>query len=285
MIRFILVLCFIWLGISASAQIKHPKASPFQEVRQDIGLSTVGVRYSRPAVKGREIFGNLVPYGRIWRVGANESTKITLSHPMNIGAEEIPAGTYALYAFPEVASWEIVFHKDTTLWGDGRKSYSRENDFARFRVTPEPWPRPQENFLITFDKITHNGMEMLLIWDRTCVRIPITVNTDSLMNTRIEEALTQEPTAQSYYEAARYLQEEGRDYERALKYINQSLKDGGETYFYYRVKSLILEGLGRYAEAIEAARKSESLAALEGKDEFVRMNQKNIKKWTEQTKN
>lgn len=275
---------FFVAGLLARAQLIHPKASPFQEVIQEVGLSEVRIRYSRPAVKGREIFGNLVPYGRIWRVGANESTKISLSHTMNIGGQQIPAGTYALYAFPEKKAWEIAIHRDTTLWGDGRNDYSPENDLTRFRVTPGSWPEPQENFLISFDQITHNGMQMLLIWDRTYVRIPIKVNTASLMDARIDQALEKEPTAQTYYEVARYLQEEGRDYERALEYIEKSLEIGGDTYYFYRVKSLILEGLGEYPEAIEAAKRSESLAGEAGKDEFVRMNQQNIKKWTELTK-
>ncbi len=277
--RIILTLGFLWAGLLVHAQLSHPKASPFQEITQEVGLSQVRVRYSRPAVKGREVFGNLVPYGRIWRVGANESTKISLSHNMTLGGEAVPAGTYALYAFPEASVWNIVIHKDTTLWGDGRDAYKRENDLVRFAVAPESWPEAQENFLITFDQITHNGMQMLLIWDRTCVRIPIAVNTISLMDQRIEKALGNEPTPQTYYEVARYLQEEGRDYQRALEYINKSL-EGGETYYFYRVKSLILEGLGAYSEAIRAAKRSEALAAAEGKDEFVRMNQQNIKKWT-----
>ncbi len=278
--RIFLALCFFWSVGITHAQIVHPKASPFQEISQDVGLSKVRIKYSRPAVKGREIFGNVVPYGRIWRVGANESTKISLTHPMEIGDHKIPAGTYALYAFPEASAWEIVFHKDTTLWGDGRDAYSPDNDLFRYTVIPESWPGAQENFLITFDQITHNSLQMLLIWDHTCIRIPMQVDTASLMEASIEEALSKEPSAQSYYEAARYLQEEGREYDRALNYIDKSLEYGGDTYYFYRVRSLILAELGSYPEAIEAARRSEFLAAKEGKDEFVRMNRQNIEKWT-----
>ena len=278
--RIFLSLFFICATVISNAQIVHPKASPFQEVSQNVGLSQIHIKYSRPAVRGREIFGNVVPYGRIWRVGANESTKISLTHPMQIEDHKIPAGTYALYAFPEAAAWEIVFHKDTTLWGDGREAYSPDNDLFRYTVVPESWPGAQENFLITFDQITHNSLQMLLIWDHTCIRIPMEVDTASLMEASIEEALSKEPSAQSYYEAARYLQEEGRDYDLALNYIDKSIGSGGETYYFYRVRSLILEGLGSYPEAIEAARRSEFLAAREGKDEFVRMNRQNIEKWT-----
>jgi len=279
--RVFLALSLLCSAVISNAQIIHPKASPFQEVSQHVGLSEVRISYSRPAVKGREIFGHLVPYGRIWRVGANESTKISLTHPMQIGDHQIPAGTYALYAFPEAAAWEIVFHKDTTLWGDGRDAYSTSDELFRTRVIPEPWPMVQENFLITFDQITHHSLELLLIWDRTCIRIPMEVDTQSFMEASIAEALSTAPSAQSYYEAARYLQEEGRDYDRALNYIDKSLEYGGETYYFHRVRSLILAGLGSYSEAVEAARRSEFLAANEGKDEFVRMNRENIEKWTE----
>lgn len=263
------------------AQFSHPRSSPYQEVVQHVGLSSVGVRYSRPAVRDREVFGDLVPYGRIWRVGANESTRITLADTMRVGPNELPAGTYALYAFPQADTWEVVFHRDTTHWGDGRSDYDPQKDLFRYRVQPEAWPQRQENFLITFENITHNGMDMLWIWDRTCIRIPLEVDTPAAMERNMAEAMEQRPTAQTFYEAARYLQETGREYPRALGYIERALELGGETYYFCRVRSLILAALGAYPEAIEAARRSKALAAAEGKDEFVRMNQKNIELWTE----
>ena len=278
----LLSLCCLVLG---NAQIPHPRASPGQEIRQQVGLSSVKVRYSRPAVRGREIFGGLVPYGRIWRVGANESTKITLSDTMRIGPHQVPAGTYALYAFPGAASWEIVFHRDTTHWGDGRKAYDPGEDLFRYRVEPENWPRTQEDFLIAFENITHDGMDMMWIWDQTCIRIPMQVDTHAVMSEKITEALQHQPTAQTYYEAARYLQETERDLSLALSYVDRALELGGDTYYFYRVKSLILAALGSYPDAISAARRSKSLAAAEGKDEFVRMNLKNIEQWSEKLKN
>lgn len=261
-------------------QLPHPRSSPGQEVTQQVGLSEVRVRYSRPAVRGREIFGHLVPYGRIWRVGANESTRITLKDSMQVGPHHVPPGTFALYAFPGESAWEVVFHRDTTHWGDGRQAYDPSDDLFRYKVVPETWPQSQENFLIAFDNITHNGMDMLWIWDRTCIRIPLWVDTRTVMERTISEALQGQPSAQTYYEAARYLQEEGREYPRALGYVDKALELGGETYYFYRVRSLILAEMGSYKEAIADARKSKALADAEGKDEFVRMNQKNIESWS-----
>jgi hypothetical protein len=267
--------------VSMKGQLPHPRSSPGQEVTQQVGLSSVHVRYSRPSVRGREIFGHLVPYGRIWRVGANESTKITVQDSMQVGPNPVPPGTYAMYAFPGESAWEVVFHRDTTHWGDGRKAYNPEDDLFRYKAVPESWPQPQENFLITFENITHNGMDMLWIWDRTCVRIPLSIDTRTVMERTISEALSGQPNAQSYYEAARYLQEEGREYPRALGYVDKALELGGETYYFYRVRSLILAALGSYKEAVADAERSKGLAAAEGKDEFVRMNQKNIESWSE----
>ncbi|WP_245759706.1 DUF2911 domain-containing protein [Robiginitalea myxolifaciens] len=263
----------------ASAQLVHPKASPAQTIIQDVGLCQVQVSYSRPAVRGRQIFGNLVPYGRIWRVGANESTKIKFSCPVRIAGNKVPAGTYALYAFPQEDLWEIAIHKDTTHWGDGRQNYSPQDDLLRFTTYPQTRTTVTENFQIGFDQITHEGMDMYWRWDRLELRFAIEVDTQAEMEKQIATALQNNPTAQTYYEAARYLQESDRDYSRALGYLDQALELGGDTYYFHRVRSLVLAALGRYEEAVAAAGKSLKLAEAEGKDEFVRMNQKNIEKW------
>ena len=126
------VLCMaLFLGASSGfSQIAHPKASPFSKVEQEVGLSKITVEYSRPAVKGRTIFAGdgLVPYGRIWRVGANESTKFSVDTDVEVMGNKLPEGTYALYAFPNEKEWEIVFHTNTKHWGDGRKDYNPEED-------------------------------------------------------------------------------------------------------------------------------------------------------------
>ncbi len=264
-----------------SAQIKHPKASPFSQIQQQVGLSTITVSYSRPAVQGRLIFGNLVPYGRIWRVGANESTKITIDTDMEVLGNSLPKGTYTLYAFPEKDSWEIVFHKNTTHWGDGRKFYNPNEDAFRITVTPERIPFLQENFLITFDEINHNSINMLWLWEYTKITIPIRVDTDKIMQEEIATMLQKNPAAQTYYEAARYLQEQGKDYPIALLYLNNAIALDGDTYYFLRVKSLVEAALEDYESAIVSAQKSLVLAQEQEKDEFVRMNEKNITHWKE----
>lgn len=277
------VFLFCTVGFS---QINHPKASPFSRVEQEVGLSKIMVEYSRPAVRGRKILGELadgqaglVPYGRIWRVGANESTKFTVDSDVQIMGNDLPKGTYALYAFPQKKEWEIVFHKNTSHWGDGRKDYDPEEDVFRVKVKPEVSKEFQENFLITFDSVTHNSSNMIWQWENTKISIPIIVDTHTQMMYEILKQIKDNPTAQTYYEAARYLQEQGKEYRMALDFLQKAIEIGGDTYYFHRVKSLVEAALGDYTSAIRSAEKSLKIAEELEKDEFVRMNKKNIRVW------
>ncbi len=273
-----------FIGTAVQGQITHPKASPYSEITQYIGLTKVTVAYSRPAARGRNVMGELVPYGRIWRVGANESTKFSVDREVSVLGHPIPAGTYALYAFPEASEWDVVFHTNTSHWGDGRKAYNPEEDLFRVRITPEKIPIKQENFLISFDALDHNSATMIWQWEHTRLSIPIEVDTRGQMLSEIESKLNSHPTAQTYYEAARYFQEQGIHQQRGLQYVNKAIDLGGDTYYHYRVKSLLEAALGDFQAAIASARRSRDLAALEEKDEFVRMNRKNIALWERKLK-
>lgn len=282
-IQFFLIYC---VSIGSWAQLEHPKASPFAKIEQQIGLSKINIEYSRPAVKGRLIFGNdfdglpgLVPYGRIWRVGANEATKITFDTDVSVLGNMLPKGTYALYAFPTEKEWQIVFHKNTTHWGDGRTAYDPSEDALRVAVIPSQVLSFQENFMIFFDGITHNAANMNWQWAHTKITVPIVVDTYLVMEKQIQEKLDNDPTPQTYYEIARYYQEQGIKTSEALEYVNKALELGGETYYFYRIKSLLQAELGRYTTAVLSATKSRDISASLGKDEFVRMNQRNIKVW------
>lgn len=268
------------------AQINYPKASPFTTIVQEFGLSKITVEYSRPSAKGRLLFGEqvngksaLVPYGRIWRVGANESTKITFLSDVLIDGQDLQKGSYALYAFPEQDEWQVVFHNNTTHWGDGRLDYNFQDDALRIKVIPLKTLEFQENFLISFDEITHDEINMIWKWGNTKVSIPIHIDTELIMQAQIEEKLLNSPTAQTYYEIARYYQEQGVYEVKALGYIDMALNLGGNTYYFHRVRSLLLADLEKYSDAIKAAEISSKLASKENKDEFVRLNANNIKDW------
>ena len=279
------IFCFFASSI-CWAQINHPKASPFTTIEQEFGLSKITLEYSRPSAKGRLLFGEklngksaLVPYGRIWRVGANESTKIIFLSNVVIDGQDLQKGSYALYAFPEEDEWQIVFHKNTTHWGDGRLDYNSQEDALRITVIPMKTLEFQENFLISFDEINHNEISMIWKWGNTKVSIPIQVDTESIMQAQIKEKLLNSPTAQTYYEIARYYQEQGILKFESLGYIEMALNMGGDTYYFHRVRSLLLADLNKYSDAIKAAEISSQLASKENKGEFVRLNANNIKDW------
>ena len=208
--------------------------------------------------------GDLVPYGRIWRVGANESTKFINNASLNVAGYELLPGTYALYAFPEQEEWEVVFHANTEHWGDGRDNYDPAEDAFRIKIEPEDLTELKENFEIRFDRIDHNSMDMIWEWEYTRVTIPIEVDTHSLMLREIDNQIKENPTAQTYYEAGRYLQEQGKKPQTALGYLNKALEIGGDTYYFHRVKSLLEATLGQYEQAILSARKSLEIAESPG---------------------
>jgi len=274
-----LTVLFLFISSLAFTQLKHPKASPAATVTQEVGLTTIKLEYSRPAVRGRKIFGDLVPYGRIWRLGANKSTKITFDSDVQIMGDTLFCGTYALYAFPEKKKWQIVFHTNTTHWGDGRKKYNPDEDALRVTVKSQKTESFQENFLITFDSISHQSATLILHWANTKVRLPFSVDTHEIMEQQIEERLSHQTKPQTYYEAARYYVEENMKHEIALVYLNRAIEIGGDTYYFYRVKSLAEAELGDYKSAINSAQKSLKLAQDQDKDEFVGMNQKSINLW------
>ncbi len=277
--KSLLFIGILLAGYCLQGQINHPRISPKAVTEQQIGLTTVRVDYSRPAVRGRKIIGELVPYGRIWRVGANESTKITTDTDITVMGNRLAAGTYAFYAFPYENRWEFAFHSNTSHWGDGRDAYNRDDDVFRIAVTPEKITELQENLLIAFDRLTHNGAEMIVQWEYTRLIIPIEVDTKAIMEEEIGDQLERNPTAQTYYEAGRYLLEQSGDTDVALGYINKAIEIGGDTYYFYRVKSELEAESGKFKEAIESAMKSREIAESLGKDEFVRMNQRNIDRW------
>jgi len=288
----LLSLAFIFAFYYGFSQLKHPRSSPAATVSQTIGFTNISIEYSRPAVRGRKVFGNLpdgkkglVPYGRIWRVGANESTKITVDNDILVLGNVLPKGTYALYAFPEENEWEVVFHKNTAHWGDGRNNYAPEEDAFRVKVKPNSKVGFQENFQISFDKITHDGADMIWHWENTQVVLPILVDTKGMMKAQIEKALKPGPSAQTYYEIARYYVEQNINISEALNHLNKAIEIGGDTYYFHRVKSLAEASLKDYKSAIVSAQKSLEIAESLGKDEFVLMNQKNIDLWKGKLKN
>ena len=281
--RVIIFLSFVLIHSiydAAFSQITHPRISPQTTLTQQIGLSEVNLVYSRPGARGRKVMGELVPYGRIWRVGANESTKIKFSDSVKIEGRWIPSGTYALYAIPYETEWTIILHKNLSHWGDGRTNYKPEEDALRCKVKSESRKELTETFTIEWENLTHKGGDLILRWEYTLVRIKVEFNTDKKMMQEIETKIKENPTGLTYYEAARYLQEEEKEPASAKLWLQQAHTLLGDTYYIHRVWALVEAQLGNYKDAIAHADVSKKLAAGEGKDEFVRLNERSIAAWS-----
>jgi hypothetical protein len=277
---------FLLLGIAflatftvANAQIKTPAPSPVAKLSQEVGLGKVDLEYSRPSSKGRKVFGDLVPFGEMWRTGANASTKVTFSEKTKVGGIDIDKGTYAFYTIPGEKSWTIIFYKNTTFWGVPGKDFAEADVAARFNVNPETNANKVETLTMEVANIKNNGADLELLWEYTKVVIPFTFDTDSKVMADIK-AQMEGPSANTYYQAARYYLEEKKDLNIALAWIQQALDKGGEKFWIVRTKALILAELGRYKDAIAAAERSTELAKTEGNTDYPRMNDKSIAEWS-----
>lgn len=274
-----LTACLAMLVTLASAQIKTPQPSPTAKVSQEVGLSKVDLEYSRPSAKGRKIFGELVPFGELWRTGANASSKITFGEDVKIGGTSVPKGTYALYSTPGERQWEVVFYKNTTYWGTPEPAeYKMDEIAAKVTVPVVALKDAVESLTINVGNLKNNGADLEISWENTKVAVPFTLDTDSKVMADIKTQM-EGPSANTYYAAARYYFEENKDLKQALAWVDQSLTKGGDKFWILRLKANIQASLGMYKDAIATAEKSSDLAKKEGNADYQRMNAKSIEEW------
>lgn len=263
----------------AFAQIKTPPASPGGKISQTVGLINVDVDYSRPSAKGRKVFGDLVPFGEMWRTGANASTKVTFSDKTTVAGISLDKGTYALYTIPEKTNWTIIFYKNTSYWGVPQpKDFKEEDVAARFSVPVQNLSSKVETFTIEISNLRNDGADIEVMWENTKVVIPVKVDTDTKVMADIDAAMAG-PKAGDYYAAARYYYEEKKDMKKALDWVNLSLEKGGDKFWILRLKANIQAELKMYKDAIATAQKSTELAKADGNTDYPRMNDESIAEW------
>jgi Protein of unknown function (DUF2911) len=254
--------------------IDFPQPSPGATVKQRVGLTDIEVTYSRPGVKGRVIFGNLVPYDEVWRTGANTATKISFSTAVNLGGKDVPAGDYALYSIPDKDSWTIILNKVTGQWG--AYAYSSKNDFARIKAAPVALAEPVETFEISVGDIKPESASLNLTWEKTRVSVPITVDTKSTLVPQIEKAMAAGGDKAPYFQAAMYYYENDLDLKKAATWMDAAIAANPKAYYMIYRKGLILAKAGDKAGAIAAAKQSIEIASKDSgaaKEEYLRLNQ------------
>ena len=244
-----------WLGFLAAstvalsampafADLELPSPSPAAKVMQHVGLTDITVEYSSPAVKGRKIWGDVVPFDKPWRTGANAATKITFSRDVTFGGLAVPAGTYAIVSFPGAKGWDIVLNKNLAM-GDAAREYDAKQDFGRVKATTAAIPL-RERMTFVFAGTTDNDTSLDLEWEKLRVSVPIKVDTTAQALANIKKAV--EGAWRPHANAARYMAETQKDLPAALSYIDASIAISS-TWFNNWIKADILAKQGNYAEA------------------------------------
>jgi hypothetical protein len=257
-LKFVVLASLFALSFSLEAQIKTPAPSPTGEIEQMVGLTEVEIEYSRPGMKGREIFGSLVPYDKMWRTGANASTKITVSDKITMGGLEVPEGTYSIMTIPGKEEWTIILSKKLEMWGTG--DYDETMDLGRIVVKSNMLNDAVETFTIDFSHLTSTGAHLNMSWENTRVSIPIETNAMEEVEKQIKSVLIDGPGAGTYYQAGRFYLENGKDLDQALAWMSKACEMRPEAFWYLHQKAKILGELGKTKEAIATAEKSMEMA-------------------------
>lgn len=251
-------------------QLRIPQPSPTQTLKQDFGLGTVELSYSRPSMRNRKIFGDLVPYGKVWRTGANNATTITFSDEVTIGGKKIPAGKYGLVTIPDRDNWTIILTKQLDVTSPA--SYKQESDVVRVQAKPEPLPFAVETFTMQFGNIKPNSADLQMVWENVAVRLPITTDVESKVMAQIDNLMNKDN--RPYFAAAMYYMETGKDLNQALSWLDKALEQNPNAFWVHHQRANALAKMGKKAEARAAAQKSMDLAKQQQNDDYVRLNER-----------
>ena len=270
------IAAFLLLSFNSQAQIETPAPSPGSTVTQKVGMTEIKIEYSRPSMKGRKIFGgDVVPFGELWRTGANSATKITTSDSITIMGKGLAKGSYVLLTKPGKDSWEIIFNKNPAV---SVFDYKPADDVLKVMVKPMANSMTVESFTMGVANVTNNSADIEIAWENTVVRIPFTNDVDSKVMAQIKQKLDG-PTQNEYFTMSQYYFDSGKDLKMSLEFANKAIAKG-ERFWMLRHKSLVQAKLGDKKGALESATKSLALAKEAKNDDYVRMNEKSIAEWT-----
>lgn len=252
--------------------IKTPAPSPPQFVRQDFGLSNIELSYSRPGVKGRMVFGDLVPYGKVWRTGANQATTLTFGDDVIIGDTKVPAGKYGLLTIPAQDEWTFIITRQLDVTSPA--AYKQDQDVLRVKASAHDLPFALETFTILFADVTSNSCNLQVIWDKTVVSLPIRTDIDTRIMTQIDNALNKDN--RPYYTAAVYYVDNGKDLNKALEWFDKAITQDPKAFYAVYQKARCQAKMGKKQEAIATAKKSIELSKQAENADYVALNEKLI---------
>jgi TolA-binding protein len=251
------------VGATATAahaqRLKAPEVSPQATVQQTVGLTDITVNYHRPAINGRKVWGELVPYDAVWRAGANENTTITISSDVKVQGKQLKAGTYGLHMIPTKSTWTIIFSNANTSWGS--YTYDQKEDAVRVVVTPKEVPISVERLQYRFDDIAEKQTTLVLAWEKLVVPVTIDVDTPKVVMESMKKELRGGIgfTWQGWNQAARYYATNGGSLDEALGMADKSI-DMNPSYANLQTRALILDKQNKKPQAAETRAKALTLA-------------------------
>lgn len=257
---------------AVSQTLPIPPPSPRQTVVQQFATGSIEIDYSRPGVKGRKAFGDVVPYGKVWRTGANAATTITFTDDVIINSVKVEKGKYGLLTIPDENEWTIIITKDVTV--TNANQYKPENDVVRVTARPNSLCYTVETFTIDINNIKPNEADIFLRWDRTEVSFKVKADIDEKIMAAIDREMSTDK--RPYYQAATYYYENGKDLNKALEWINKAIELRPDAFWMIHTKAKILYKMKDYHPAITAAEASLAKAKEAQSDEYIRLNEKLI---------
>lgn len=260
--------------LAGFSQVRMPAPSPTQFIRQDFGLSSIELTYSRPGLKGRNVFGNVVLYDSLWRTGANAATKIKFNDPVEILGHKVDTGSYAIYTIPHKnGEWTFVLNKGFN--NSGVTGYQQSEDVFRENVKANKTANKVETFTMQFTNIKPQSCDLSLMWDNIVVNVPIKENITDKLRTQIEAALSSDK--KPYWQAAQFYNEYDNNKTKALEMVNEAIQQSGKPpFFMVYYKATIQKDLGDKKGAIASAKQSMELAKEANNNDYVVLNEKLI---------
>ena len=248
--------------------LKTPAPSTSQTIKQAFGLGDITLDYSRPSAKGRVIFGDVVPFGKMWRTGANAATKITFSEDVKLEGKDVKAGTYAIYTVPNKDSWEVILYSDLTMGGN-TSNYKAENEVLRVGVKSTTLSKSIETFTINLSDVTATSTTLEFIWEKISVPVKITTEIDSKVMKNIETTMAVD--SRPYFQAANYYYSNNKDLNQSLIWVNKAIEQNPKAFWVTMLKARIELKLNDKKSAIATAETTAALAAEAKNDDYTKM--------------
>ena len=271
--KIFLLLAITACSVSFAQTLVTPQPSTTQTIKQNFGLSSIELSYSRPNAKERVIFGELVPFGKVWRTGANQASTLTFGDDVTIGNKKIAAGKYGLLSIPNKNNWILIITKQLDVTSPS--AYKEENDLVRVDVKPMVGANKVETFSMQFTNVKSSSCELTLQWENTTVSLPISTDVDSKVMSQIDNIMIKDNLP--YFNAAMYYMESGKDLNKALSWFNKAVEQNPGAYYMYFQKASCLAKLGKKQEAITTATKSLALATAAKNPDYVKLNEDLLK--------